>query len=115
MSNFKARVEITDHLDWIDIMTNQDHGGPHDAWSTISVRGIDQLYELKHAIEVYLWEHEKVKASDLEFITKETINGIVAEYEVRARDGRVVGYWAYGYWDPALPYQGEEEYDETRS
>lgn len=33
-------------------------------------------------------------------------HGIVAEIEYRGR-GKVVGYWAYGYFDPALPYQGK--------
>ncbi len=31
---------------------------------------------------------------------------IPAEIEYRGRHGRVVGYWAYGAFDPAYPYQG---------
>lgn len=29
-----------------------------------------------------------------------------AEIEYTGRRGRRVGYWAYGYFDPNLPYQG---------
>ena len=32
----------------------------------------------------------------------------VMEYEVlSARFGKVVGYWAYGSFDPCFPYQGQ--------
>jgi hypothetical protein len=31
---------------------------------------------------------------------------VVAEVEYRGRGGKLVGYWAYGYFDPAMPYQG---------
>lgn len=33
-------------------------------------------------------------------------DGVVAEVEYRGRGGKVVGYWAYGYFDPSLPYRG---------
>lgn len=32
---------------------------------------------------------------------------VVSEIEYLDRNGKVVGYWAYGYYDPSLPYQGE--------
>lgn len=38
---------------------------------------------------------------------KDSINGIPCEIEYVGRWGRVVGFWAYGCWDPAGPYQGE--------
>lgn len=38
---------------------------------------------------------------------KDSINGIPCEIEYVGRRGRVVGFWAYGCWDPAGPYQGE--------
>jgi hypothetical protein len=38
------------------------------------------------------------------------IDWIVTEIEYRGRFNRVVGYWAYGYFDPSLPYQGPCEY-----
>lgn len=31
---------------------------------------------------------------------------VPAEIEYRGRRGKVVGYWAYGSFDPALPYKG---------
>lgn len=34
-------------------------------------------------------------------------DNVPAEIEYRGRGGRVVGYWAYGSWDPSGPYQGE--------
>jgi len=30
--------------------------------------------------------------------------GVPAEIEYRDKDGRVVGFWAYGYWHPDYPY-----------
>ena len=44
---------------------------------------------------------------------KETINGVVAEEEFYGYNGKVIGYWAYGCFDPNLPYQGFEDYDVT--
>lgn len=41
--------------------------------------------------------NEKVKAID---------GGVPSEIEYRGRGGKVVGYWAYGCFDPQLPYQG---------
>ena len=37
---------------------------------------------------------------------KEYINGIVAEEAFYDTRGVMVGYWAYGYFDPNMPYQG---------
>lgn len=31
--------------------------------------------------------------------------GIVCEVAYFGRGGQMVGYWAYGSWDPAFPYQ----------
>lgn len=30
--------------------------------------------------------------------------GVPSEIEYYGRFGRPVGYWAYGAWDPAMPY-----------
>ena len=35
------------------------------------------------------------------------IEGTACEIEYTGRLGRVIGYWAYGSFDPRLPYQGE--------
>ncbi len=32
---------------------------------------------------------------------------VPAEIEYRDRHGEVVGFWAYGYWHPRMPYKGE--------
>lgn len=32
--------------------------------------------------------------------------GVASELEYKDELGNVVGYWAYGYYDPSLPYQG---------
>jgi|WetSurMetagenome_2_1015567.scaffolds.fasta_scaffold307084_1 hypothetical protein len=32
---------------------------------------------------------------------------VPAEVEFRGRRGKVVGFWAYGYWHPEYPYKGE--------
>lgn len=34
--------------------------------------------------------------------------GFVSEVEYRDCNGVVIGYWAYGSFDPSLPYQGED-------
>lgn len=37
---------------------------------------------------------------------KSDINGIACEIEYYGRNGKVIGYWAYGSFDPYYPYQG---------
>ena len=34
------------------------------------------------------------------------VNGVVSEILLTGRRGKVIGYWAYGYYDPNFPYQG---------
>jgi hypothetical protein len=34
-------------------------------------------------------------------------DSVTAEVEYYDRYGNVIGYWAYGYWHPKYPYQGE--------
>lgn len=38
--------------------------------------------------------------------TKAVDGGVVSEIEYRGRHGKIVGYWAYGSFDPAFPYRG---------
>lgn len=33
--------------------------------------------------------------------------GVVSEIAIFDRRGRMVGYWAYGGFDPAYPYKGD--------
>lgn len=42
-------------------------------------------------------------------VIKAVDGGVVSEYEVHNAAGGVIGYFAYGSWDPSLPYQGEEQ------
>lgn len=37
------------------------------------------------------------------------IGHLVIGEEVRDRSGDVIGFWHSGYWDPSLPYQGEDQ------
>lgn len=34
--------------------------------------------------------------------------GVASEIELHDRFGRVVGYWAYGFYDPHFPYRGQQ-------
>lgn len=43
----------------------------------------------------YLTEHNKA-----------TVGGHVSEIEYHDKKGNIVGYWAYGEFDPHLPYRG---------
>jgi hypothetical protein len=36
------------------------------------------------------------------------INGSACEIEFRDRCGNVIGYWAYGAFDPGLPYREDD-------
>ena len=35
------------------------------------------------------------------------INGIASEIEILDRNNNIVGFWAYGYYDPSHPYNGD--------
>lgn len=37
---------------------------------------------------------------------KSAEGSVVYEVEYRGRGNKVIGYWAHGYFDPKLPYQG---------
>lgn len=42
-----------------------------------------------------------------ERVTGTAGDNVPAEIEYVGRGGKVVGFWAYGYWHPNYPYQGE--------
>ena len=44
------------------------------------------------------------KFMQIRFVVKDTIGGAVSEMAALDENGKVVGYWAYGSWDPSLPY-----------
>ena len=48
-----------------------------------------------------------VRFGTLREVTKAVDGGCVSEFEVRGRFDVLVGYWAYGHYDPKLPYRGE--------
>jgi len=37
----------------------------------------------------------------------DTINGLPCEKAYYGRRGKLIGYWAYGNFDPEAPYQGQ--------
>jgi len=39
----------------------------------------------------------------------DSIDFLPCEIEYKDATGKIVGYWAYGYWEPDLPYQGQAE------
>jgi len=41
------------------------------------------------------------------YTVMDDINGMVCEEKYVDRYGNIVGYWAYGNFDPNLPYQGQ--------
>lgn len=47
------------------------------------------------------------KHGPLTWRVTDSIDNLTTEVEYTNIDGKVVGYWAYGSWDPELPYQGE--------
>lgn len=51
-----------------------------------------------------------MKKLEVEVSSYETLDyGTVCEMEyIRTDTGAPVGYWAYGQWDPGMPYQGED-------
>lgn len=48
----------------------------------------------------------KIRFGKVTSEVKDTINGIICEEEFYDRNGEIIGYWAYGYFDPSLPYKG---------
>lgn len=49
----------------------------------------------------------RVRYGPIQEVTVDTINGIPCEIKFLGRKGGVVGYWAYGSFDPSLPYRGD--------
>jgi hypothetical protein len=41
-------------------------------------------------------------------ITGTAGHNVAAEIEYRDKNGEVVGFWAYGSWDPSYPYREPE-------
>ena len=67
---------------------------------------------MKRLKEIWSW----IKWGRLRERVTDTLDGhLVMEYEViSCRTGRVVGYWAHGYFDPSCPYTGQPALWERR-
>lgn len=44
---------------------------------------------------------------DVEWVMVDYIGGLPCEYKIYDK-GQVVGYWAYGAFDPSYPYRGQK-------
>lgn len=60
---------------------------------------------MKNLYKLYV----KIRFGKLSYRPVAFVEGYEAEYEVLDRNNKVVGYWAYGYYDPRLPYRGQDE------
>jgi len=47
-----------------------------------------------------------LRFGDITETIKSVDGGAVSEIEYRGRRGMIVGYWAYGHFDPSMPYRG---------
>jgi hypothetical protein len=51
----------------------------------------------------YIW----IRFGTIVEIPRDWIEHQICEIEFRSgRTGEVIGYWAYGHYDPSLPYRG---------
>ena len=55
--------------------------------------------------EVRVWQH--LKYGQITSKVKDTIGGLTCEEAYYDCNGEMIGYWAYGSFDPAYPYQGD--------
>lgn len=49
-----------------------------------------------------------VRFGKVSSVVKDKINDIPCEIAYYDRNGRMIGYWAYGYFDPNMPYKPGE-------
>ena len=61
-----------------------------------------KLYIKARLKDLYLW----LRFGKITSKVKDRINGVVAEEAFYDQHGEIIGYWAYGYFDPNLPYKG---------
>lgn len=61
------------------------------------------MNSLKEPIKrLYLW----VRWGEITEHVVDTIANVACEIEYRDRNGKTIGYWAYGHFDPGYPYRG---------
>lgn len=49
---------------------------------------------------------EPVRFGDIRVETRSVDSGVASEIAFIGRGGKIVGYWAYGDFDPSYPYRG---------
>lgn len=49
--------------------------------------------------------YNRIRFGNVTAVVKDTVSGAVCEVVYMDSRNRVVGYWAYGYFDPSLPYR----------
>ena len=49
--------------------------------------------------------YNKIRFGHIRPVVKYTVAGTVAEIAYFDSKGKVVGYWAYGHFDPSFPYR----------
>ena len=58
------------------------------------------IYKIKKIY--YLIRYGKITS-----MTVDDINYTPCEIKYMDKNGNIIGYWAYGYFEPNLPYQGQ--------
>ena len=68
------------------------------------------LASLRHRMaNLSIWlkaRHQFWRYGPITETIKSIDGGVASEIEYRDCTGRVIGYWAYGSYDPSLPYRG---------
>lgn len=64
----------------------------------------DLIYKLKRKVCVFI---QWVRFGKVVAVVVDRIDNTVCEIKYTGRFNCVVGYWAYGYFDPKLPYKGQ--------
>jgi len=65
------------------------------------------MTKLKRLIRYIRRAYVKIRYGELtEHVMATAGDNVPAEIEYRDKKGRAIGFWAYGYSHPDLPYQG---------
>lgn len=55
---------------------------------------------MKYLYRLIQW----IKCGNIHYEVVDTINGEACEIKYIGRGNKIVGYWAYGFYDPFLPF-----------
>ena len=58
-------------------------------------------------VEIYRKEEFTSKYGEMREVIVDRIESIVTEIKYVDKDDKILGYWAYGHFEPGLPYQGQ--------